>query len=304
MVISASRRTDIPRFYTPWFFQRMQEGFVCVRNPMNPRQVSRIILSRDTVDCFCFWSKDPAPMLKRLPDLMQEGYPFYFQFTLTPYDRDLEVNLREKAAIVETFRELSELIGRERVIWRYDPVILNEKYTVDFHRKAFEEYARQLCGYTEVCNISFVDIYQKIKKQKENNLLRDITEAEMLLLAEDFAAAGSRYGISVRSCCEEVTAFVPGVGKASCIDRELIERLVERPVKKTKAVSQRPGCNCMDSIDIGAYNTCPNGCLYCYANTSIDAAKKNLKVHDWRSELLTGSIQKEDKVTERIMKKI
>lgn len=304
MVISASRRTDIPAFYTPWFFHRLEEGFAYVRNPINFRQISKVSLTRDSVDCFVFWSKDPEPMISRLPVLMEQGFPFYFQFTLTPYDRDMELCLREKSAITKTFQNLSKLIGSDNIIWRYDPVILNDKYNLTFHQRAFEEYASRLCGYTKVCNISFVDIYQKLKKQKDQKLLRDINTEEMSLLAEYFASVGEKYGIAVRSCCEEVIADIPGIGKASCIDAELISRLLNKPIKKSKAASQRPGCSCMDSIDIGAYNTCGNGCLYCYANTGIETARQKLKEHQWEGELLSGTLLPEDKLTERIMKKI
>ncbi len=304
MIISASRRTDIPRFYSPWFFQRLREGFVHVRNPMNPRQVSQVSLSEEDVDCICFWTKDPLPMLPRIPYLFEKDYPFYFQFTLTPYGKELEVNLREKSDIADTFIELSKLIGAERIEWRYDPIVLNDNYTAAYHRRTFGEFCARLCGYTQVVNISFVDIYQKIKRQRNNTLIREITEEEMVLLAADLAEIGGRYGMEVRSCCEEALLSVPGIKKASCIDGELIEKLLKRPIKRAKAASQRPGCNCMDSVDIGAYDTCSNGCLYCYANTSIQAAVKNRKLHEREGSLLLGTIAENDKVTKRIIKKI
>ncbi len=304
MVISASRRTDIPRFYTDWFFNRLEEGYVCVRNPMNAKQVSRINLNRDTVDCFVFWSKDPAPILPRLPLLFHNDYPFYFQFTVTPYERELELNLRDKKDILDTFIELSRMIGKDKVIWRYDPIILNEKYTFDYHRQVFEDMCRRLCGYTTVCNISFVDIYQKIKRQEESGILRTVTDNEMLSLSAELEAIAGKYGITVKSCCEDILQKVSGIQRASCIDPKLIEGLMGREIKIRKTIGQRAGCGCMESIDIGAYNTCSNGCLYCYANSGLRTAERNLKAHNSRSEMLIGSLKEEDKITEKLMKRI
>ncbi|WOO35583.1 DUF1848 domain-containing protein [Anaerocolumna sp. AGMB13020] len=304
MVISASRRTDIPRFYTDWFFNRLDEGSVCVRNPMNAKQVSRIILNQDTVDCFVFWSKDPAPMLPKLSLLLQKGYPFYFQFTVTPYERELELNLRDKKDILDTFIELSRMIGSDKVIWRYDPIILNEKYTFDYHRQVFEDMCRQLCGYTTVCNISFVDIYQKIRKQEESGIFRRVTESEMLGLSTELDAIAGKYGITVKSCCEDILQKASGIQRASCIDPKLIKELLGREIKIRKTIGQREGCGCMESVDIGAYNTCSNGCLYCYANSGLRSAEKNRKEHNCRNDLLIGCLKEEDKITEKLMKRI
>lgn len=304
MIISASRRTDIPRFYSPWFFRRLEEGFVHVRNPMNPRQVSCISLKKEVIDCICFWTKDPLPMLSKIPWLIEKEYPFYFQFTLTPYKKELEVNVREKSEIIKTFITLSELIGAEKMVWRYDPIILNEKYTIPYHFKAFEEFCSKLCGYTQTVYISFVDIYRKIKKQTLTAALREITKEEMILIAEGFSEIGAHYGMRIRSCCEEILLTVPGIYKGSCIDPELVERILNRPIKRLKAVSQREGCNCIESVDIGAYDTCSNGCLYCYANTSVEGAIKNQKIHDVRGSLLIGAITESDKVTERAIKRL
>lgn len=304
MIISASRRTDIPRFYSPWFFGRLEEGFVQVRNPMNPRQVSQVSLTKEAIDCICFWTKDPLPMLPKIPWLIEHEYPFYFQFTLTPYQKELEVNVREKSEIIKTFISLSKLIGAEKIVWRYDPIVLNDKYTIEYHLKAFEEFCSKLGGYTQTVYISFVDIYRKIKKQTAASLLREITGEEMILLAGGLSEIGARYGMRVRSCCEEVLLSVPGVQKGSCIDPELVEKLLNRPIKRLKAASQRAGCNCIDSVDIGAYDTCSNGCLYCYANTSIEGAVKNHRLHDTKGSMLIGAVTEYDKVTERAIKKL
>ncbi len=191
MILSASRRTDIPNYYADWFMGRIREGYCCVRNPMNPRQVSRIDLAPQAVDCIVFWTKNPAGLLPRLKEL--RDYTYYFQFTLTGYGRDIEPNLPDKREkLIPAFRELSEKIGKERVIWRYDPIFVNEKYTVSYHLKAFEEIADRLAGYTEQVVISFVDLYAKIRKNAAAHSIRDTGEGDMMRLAGEMAriAAG------------------------------------------------------------------------------------------------------------------
>ena len=163
MILSVSRRTDIPSFYSDWFFNRLKEGFLYVRNPMNPQQVSRIDLSPELVDCIVFWTKNPEPMLERLNEL--EGYNYYFQFTLTGYGRDIEMNVpHKKNVMLPVFQRLSDKIGSKKVIWRYDPIMFNNTYTPEYHVKAFEQIASALNGYTKRCIISFVDTYTKNKK--------------------------------------------------------------------------------------------------------------------------------------------
>ena len=175
MIVSASRRTDIPAFYSDWFFRRLEEGYLYVKNPMNPRQVSKILLSQDTVDCFVFWTKDPGPMMERLSVLDRLGYPYYFQFTLTPYGTDVEPGLPHKNELVRTFRELSCRLGPERVIWRYDPVLLSPSYTREYHFQWFSRLCGSLEGYTHTCVISFLDIYRKIKGRMEQIQPRTMT---------------------------------------------------------------------------------------------------------------------------------
>ena len=162
MILSVSRRTDIPAFYSDWFFNRIREGFVYVRNPMNIHKISKIKLSPDVIDCIVFWSKNPCPMLSRLDEL--QPYMYYFQFTINPYDMKLEQNVPTKNGIIETFRVLSDKIGPERVIWRYDPIILTDSISMNYHVKYFEELAKRLQGYTYTCVISFLDLYKKTER--------------------------------------------------------------------------------------------------------------------------------------------
>src|SRR5512143_1704999 len=165
MIISASRRTDIPAFYSEWFMKRIEEGHVMVRNPMNARQVSRISLEPELVDCIVFWTKDPSRMIGKLDVLDQKKYSYYFQFSLTPYGKDIEPSVPEKKKVVSAFIELSERIGKERVVWRYDPILLTDSINRDYHFRSFEHLAKALAGHTGKCIISFADFYKKCTKR-------------------------------------------------------------------------------------------------------------------------------------------
>lgn len=254
MILSVSRRTDIPGYYSDWFFNRIKEGFLYVRNPMNPRQVSKILLSPRVVDCIVFWTKNPEPMLSRLKEL--EGYDYYFQFTLTPYGRDIEPELpHKKERIIPIFQKLSQSIGKDRVIWRYDPILFNDVYTEEYHRKAFTQMAVALNGYTKKCVISFVDIYTKNKKEMEALKLTSKEEQEIKDFVRFLSRTAGEYGIEVVSCAEKQDFSNCGVCRSSCIDRELIERITGSRLKIAKDSGQRPECGCMESIEVGTGGT-------------------------------------------------
>lgn len=216
MVISASRRTDIPCYYGEWFANRIKEGFLYVRNPMNPHQVSRINLSPDQVDCIVFWTKNPANIMEYLEAF--QDYMYYFQFTLTGYGRDVEPNLPDKKKeLIPAFQALSERIGKERVIWRYDPILVNGRYTMEYHLKAFEKIAASLAGYTEKAVISFVDFYGKTQRNMRKLAIRDITKDEMASLASGLARIASRYHLAMETCAEEIDLQSQGIRHGSCI---------------------------------------------------------------------------------------
>ncbi len=289
MILSASRRTDIPCFYSDWFMNRLKEGFALYRNPMNHSQICRVSLKPEEIDGIVFWTKDPDPMLDKLERLDTMGYPYYFQFTLTPYDKSIESNLRDKKEILTTFRQLSGRLGKHRVLWRYDPIILNEALTMEFHLNKFDYLCRELAGCTEICTISFVDNYQKLGRRVKEEVIKDITEGHMHQLAASMAETARPYGIELRACCEEVDLSPDGVKAASCIDKGVIERIVGHPVTVRRDKSQRLHCGCMQSVDIGAYNTCRNGCIYCYANHSEASIRENLTRHHSESPFLIES---------------
>ena len=298
MILSVSRRTDVPNYYSDWFLNRIKEGYLYVRNPMNAHQVSKIDISPDVVDCIVFWTKNPSNMLDKLDEL--KDYKYYFQFTLTSYGKDIEPNLlHKKHELLPIFRNLSEKIGKERVIWRYDPIFLSERYTVEYHLKAFEQMAEYLNGYTEKVVVSFLDFYTKIQKNMTLQGIRQLSEHEMADLAVELVKISKKNNLLIESCAEKVDLQNIGILHGSCIDKTLIERIVGYPLKGSKDKNQRTECGCFESVEIGTYNTCLNGCKYCYANFTEKKVREHAALYDVDSPILCGKIVGEDKITDR-----
>lgn len=284
MIVSVSRRTDIPCCYAGWFFRRLDEGFALVRNPMNFHQVSRVSLRKEDVSGFVFWTKNPLPMMERLEEL--EGCCYYFQFTLNGYGAQLEPGLPEFSVLAGAFRHLAEKIGSRRVLWRYDPILLGGPWTAQFHLRNFRKIASALAGYTEVCTVSFVDFYSKVRRKLKELGLAEPPKEERESLLRELAAAGEAFGISVR-CCAEDSPLLP----ARCVDGRLFDGV---PVLK-KDKNQRRLCSCHASADIGAYDSCRTGCVYCYACRPAGAAA----CHDGTSPMLLGRPGPGDRISRR-----
>ncbi len=303
MILSVSRRTDVPNYYFDWFVNRIKDGYLYVRNPMNVHQISKIDISPEVVDCIVFWTKNPANMLDKLEDL--RDYPYYFQFTLNGYGKDIEPNLPNKRKeLIPTFQKLSEKIGKERVIWRYDPILVNQKYTMDYHLKAFEEISENLADYTEKVVLSFVDLYAKTQRNMRDLAIRTLSNEEMLYLAVRMAQIASKYNLIIESCAEQIDLQKAGVQHGSCIDKKLIEKILGCKLIGEKDKNQREECGCFESVEVGTYNTCLNGCKYCYANFSEERVKENTKQYDPNSPLLCGKVDSDDKITDRKVKSL
>lgn len=301
MILSASRRTDIPNYYSEWFLNRLREGFLYVRNPMNAHQISRIDLSPDVVDCIVFWTKNPENMLGKLEYL--RDYTCCFQFTLTGYGRDIEPGLPDKRGrLIPAFQRLSEELGKERVIWRYDPIFINKKYTEEYHLRAFEEMAGSLAACTERVVISFVDMYAKMRRNTAGLEIAPVPEDAMFRLAGKLAEIASANHLEIEACAEHVDLRKVGIRHGSCIDKNLIERLLGCRLTGGKDRNQRPECGCLESVEVGTYHTCFNGCKYCYANFSDEKVRESIKRYNADSPLLCGEIGPEDKITERKVK--
>ena len=298
MIISASRRTDIPTYYSNWFFNRIMNGYILVRNPIHTHQISKIPLNPDVVDGIVFWTKNPIPMLDRFNVLRE--YMYYFQFTLNSYAQDVETHVPNKQKhIIPAFKKLSDMIGPDRVIWRYDPIFLNDTYTPEYHIRYFEKIAKELSPYTKKCTISFIDFYRNTSKNVSDLSLHDFPEEAQKDLAKELAAIAHSCGLLIDTCAEGIELQEYGIGHARCIDDRLLSKLLDCPLDIRKDKSQRLACGCVESIDIGAYDTCRNGCKYCYANYSEKTVCSNFARHIPDSPLLFGEVGPDDKITER-----
>ena len=302
MILSVSRRTDIPAFYAEWFMERLRQKYVLVRNPFNAHNISRIPLSPENVDAIVFWTKNSKPIHRYLDEIDELGYKYYFQYTITPYRNDLEEKVQDKKEIVETFQTLSKKIGSEKVILRYDPVIITSSYSIDYHIKAFEKLCSHLKGYTHKVIISFIDYYNNTYKNIKSHNVYNISDNDMYIIAENFSSIANDNDLIIESCAEQIDLERFGINHGKCIDNELIEKITGYKLSVGRD-NQRNTCDCIKCIDIGEYNTCMHKCLYCYANINKEAAFKNYKLHDKKSPLLIGYVDEiKDKITDRNIK--
>lgn len=301
MIISASRRTDIPAFYGEWLMEKIQAGYVDVKNPFNAAQISHVDLSPGAVDCFVFWTRNPGPFIKHLDTLDAMGYPYYFQYTITGYGSELEGNRPDQEVALETFVSLSERLGKHRVIFRYDPIILTDKYTISWHLETFRYLMARLGPHTERVVFSFVDAYRRTAKAMRAHGVRKISEAQMHQLVQGMMGIAAPFGVQLETCAEAIDLKAYGVTASSCVSAQLVARIIGESVDKNgldgneidakkidgkvqeakflgakdlevkmldmKALkySGRNGCGCVKSVDIGSYHTCHHGCVYCYA---------------------------------------
>ena len=303
MILSVSRRTDIPAFYAPWFMNRLREGFVLVRNPMNYHQVSRVALSSSVIDCIVFWTKNGAPLMPYLDEIKQ-AYHFYFQYTLNAYLTDIEPGLQPLDSRIKVFQALSENAGANRVIWRYDPVLLSDKYTLDWHLERYSYIAEQLQDYTHECVFSFIDPYNKIKSNMKELGIRACSPEEADRIACAFSHIAKEKKLRLRTCAEAVDLQKYGISHGCCVDADLIRVITGWNMAAKKDPNQRQECGCLESIDVGQYNTCRHGCKYCYANFNQQSVTAFSKKHDPLSPFLIGNLEPEDKMTDRKMKSL
>jgi len=279
MIISASRRTDIPAFYTGWLLKRLNAGYCLVQNPFNPRQIRRVSLLPEDVGGIVFWTKNAAPILPALAAL--DKFPYYFQYSVTPYHADIECGLASKRdTVIPAFLTLAKHIGAKRMIWRYDPILMTSKYNYSYHISAFSRLCELLEGSTEKCVISFAIAYKSIAKSLREAGHQELNITEKIKLAESMLPIAKDCGISLCACCELPELYQPGIQPASCVDSAMFGGNAPRDK------NQRKGCNCAASVDIGAYNSCMNGCVYCYANHAKTQVEQNYLGHDSDGELL------------------
>lgn len=295
MVISASRRTDIPAFYARWFIHRIEAGYCTVPNPFNRNQVSRISLKPDDVDAIAFWTRHPRPLFPSLVRLKELGYLFYFMVSVLGYPREYEPRGPDLGQSLEDFQELSVKIGPDRVIWRYDPVILSPATDRCYHRDRFQEIAESLQGATQRVVVSLLDFYRKNQKRmfflndEYRPLLPGIeTKAQTDALMSDLGSIASSAGMEIQSCAEEVDHEHLGIRSGKCIDNRLLNDLFDINVPSQKDSGQRLLCGCIPSRDIGMYNSCSFGCRYCYATGRPEVIRRNFRAHNPESPSLLG----------------
>lgn len=296
MIIQTGSRTDIPAFYADWFANRLKEGFVYVRNPYNMTYITKYLLNPSVVDIICFCSKNPKPMLKYL-DLLKP-YGMYWYVTITGYGRDIEPNVPDIQDVVETFKRLSEFAGVDSMGWRYDPIFLDDKYTKDYHLEKFEEIASALDGYTQTAVISFIDIYQKVKKNFPE--AKPLEKADRMYLGEKMALIAKDHGMTLRPCAEGNELEVFGADCSGCMTQAMYEKAVHNSMNFPKVKNARASCSCYLANDIGMYNTCLHMCRYCYANYDEQTVRNNRKNHDPESPLLIGNIRPEDEIHQAV----
>jgi hypothetical protein len=294
MIINTGCRTDIPAYFSEWFFNRIKEGYVYVRNPYYQNQVTKYKLTPDVVDCLAFCTKNPAPMLSRIHELDAFGQ-FWF-VTITPYGKDIELNVPPKEKVIEDFKKLSTIIGSEKIGWRYDPIFITSKYTLNSHIENFENMASKLSGYTHDCVISFIDLYNKTRRNFHG--VKEVTNEESSLIANEFVRIGKKYDILIKTCVEGLELLKYGVDCSGCMTKPIIERAIGSKLKIAQRKLIRDGCDCLLGNDIGVYNTCIHGCVYCYANYDQKTVLDNVKRHNPKSPFLIGENMKGDVVNE------
>ena len=290
MIINTGQRTDIPAFYAEWFANRLKEGFVCVRNPYDPHQVSRYRLDPSVVDVIGFCTKNPAPMFPYM-DLLKD-YGQYWFVTITPYGRDIEPNVPDKHRLLDDFRRLSDTVGVNAVGWRYDPIFLSERYTAEYHLRAFERIAAALERFTETSVISFIDLYPKVWLNFPE--AREVAKDERLSLGKELIGVAAAHGMTVKPCAEgdELAAF--GADCGGCMRLSDYEKAIGRRLNAPKRKCARAECACYLACDIGAYNTCRHLCRYCYANAEPAAVMAQSRLHDPASPFLIGTYREGD----------
>jgi Domain of unknown function (DUF1848). len=293
MIINTGTRTDIPAFYSKWFLNRIGDGFVCTRNPYN-NNIYRYPLDSTIIDCLCFCTKNPKPLVKNL-DKLNDFNQFWF-VTINPYGNDIEVNVPGFKKVIKSFKELSETLGINMVSWRYDPIFITEKYNLDFHIDKFEEMVCELSGYTNDCTLSFIDLYQKVLRNFPE--AKEVTTDERLIIGENFSKIAKDYDIQMKTCVEGTLLDQFGFDSSGCMTQQVIENAIGNKLKIPKGKYRIRECNCLFGRDIGAYNTCLHGCKYCYANSNMKLVKKNQKLHNPNSPLLIGHVNEGDVIKE------
>lgn len=295
MILNTGCRTDIPAYYSEWFYNRIMEGYVFARNPYYPNQVMKYRLDPEVIDCLAFCTKNPEPMLSRINEIRQ--FKQFWQVTITPYGKEIEPDVPNKEEVMKAFKVLSDLVGVRALSWRYDPIFITDRYSLAYHIDIFNEMAENLAGYVDNCVISFIDLYAKTRRNFRG--VKEVAKEDRVILAKEFVKIGKKHGMTIRSCCEGNALAEFGVDVSGCMTKAVIERAVGISLDMVKVKKQaREECDCLLGNDIGMYNTCGHGCIYCYANYDRKTVEQNMRQHNPNSPLLVGEVLADDVIKE------
>ena len=293
MIINVGGRTDIVNYYTPWLLNRLEEGYAYSRNPFARENVYKLSLKSEDVDCLLFCSKNYQPILKHIGDI-DEKYNILCNYTITAYGKDIEPKVPSINQSIKTLKRLSDIVGVNKILWRYDPILLSEKYTVEKHLETFEYLAEKISPLVYRCIFSFVDMYKKVEENMPEII--PFTDEDKVKLLKGIGEISKKYNLYTQTCATNENYEKYGIHAAGCTTREILEQAHNVVYKNVKGTGIRENCQCIPSRDIGAYNSCLSECKYCYANRKPDIPKKVIKMHDEKSPLLLGQLKENDRL--------
>lgn len=293
MILNTGSRTDTVQYYTEWLLKRFEQGFVYSRNPMFPNKVTKYELDPQTLDCIIFCSKNYEPILPYIKSITDK-FNTYFHYTITAYDKDIEPNVPTIDKSIETLIKLSNIVGKQRIAWRYDPILLTKKYSKELHYKTFDYMAQKLSPHIDRCIFSFVEMYKKLKTNMPEIIL--LTNEDKVEIAKNIGLIAKKYNMIIQTCATETNYEKFGILHSGCLTAEILGQANNVKFKSIKHSGNRKNCQCIENRNIGDYDTCPNGCKYCYANQNPEIAKINYQKHNPNFDLILGNLQDTDEI--------
>lgn len=293
MILNTGSRTDTIQYYTEWLLKRFEQGFVYSRNPMFPNKVTKYELDPQTLDCIIFCSKNYEPILPYIKNITDK-FNTYFHYTITAYNKDIEPNVPTIDKSIETLIKLSNIVGKQRIAWRYDPILLTKKYSKELHYKTFDYIAQKLSSHIDRCIFSFVEMYKKLKTNMPEIIL--LTNEDKIEIAKNIGLIAKKYNMIIQTCATETHYEEFGILHSGCLTAEILGQANNVKFKSIKHSGNRKNCQCIENRNIGDYDTCPNGCKYCYANQNPEIAKINYQKHNPNFDLILGNLQDTDEI--------
>lgn len=293
MIINTGSRTDTVQYYSDWLLKRFKEGFVYSRNPLFPNIVTRYELNPNILDCVVFCSKNYEPILDRLTEITDK-FNTYFHYTITAYGRDIEPNVPTIDESIEILIKLSKIVGKQRIAWRYDPILLTKKYTKQVHYNTFDYMSKRLSPHIDRCIFSFVDMYKKLETNMPEIII--LNNNDKIEIAKNIGSIAKKHNIIIQTCAtiEDFKQF--GILQSGCMTSEILGNANNITFKKVRHSGNRQGCKCIENRNIGDYDTCPNGCKYCYANKNPQIAQENYKKHNPNDLMILDNLKPTDEI--------